>query len=80
MPKLNQGSIQYVEVDFNNQDFTKIHRGPNNQSKSVLEVKTVDRIYTLYTDDEDVCAKFVTYLNKMIEMRDAILNIKNAHH
>ena len=54
MPRWHRGRLSYVEVDFEKNGSVggaELHKGPNNSSKSVLEVKTVDRIYTLYTDD-----------------------------
>ena len=81
MSKLVHGKVRYIELDFNNQnDEFEIHRGPNNLSKNVLEIKTVERIYTLYTDHTDITNKFYLYLNKMIELRDRILKLKKEKY
>lgn len=78
MPVVVSGQIQYSEVDFKDDTNSEIHRGPNDSSKYVLEVQTVERIFTLYTDDAGLSEKFTLYLNKMIELRDGILNLKAA--
>lgn len=51
MPKIVDGNIEYIEMDFHDKANSELHRGPNNTSKHVLEVKTRNRIFTLYTDE-----------------------------
>ena len=41
MPKLVGSNIEYSEKDFKDKTNNVLHRGPNNASQGVLEVKTI---------------------------------------
>lgn len=56
---------------------TRAHldRGPNEAYQSCCEVKTVNRIFTLYSVDTEFLNKFIYYLEKVITLRNQISNL-----
>jgi hypothetical protein len=49
-----------------------LDRGPNDALSASCEIKTLDRIMTLYSDDAQLVNKFTYYLQRIIELRDTV--------
>lgn len=52
----------------------KIDRGPaDGELYHVFEVETLSRTFTLYTTDPDLLQVFVIYLERMLQLKEAML-------
>lgn len=49
-----------------------IDRGPNAKCSNVFEIKVIDRMFTLYTEDNSLMEKFVLYIEKIITLKEEI--------
>lgn len=62
--KFNERSIYDTTHD--------IDRGPSEKHINVFEVKLIDRLFTLYTDDNILMEMFVVYISKILEFKEEI--------
>ena len=51
---------------------SNLDRGPDETFKHCVEVKTVDKIMTLFSHDGQLVSQFTYYLQRVIELRDQI--------
>lgn len=65
------GKITFVEHSIFDTDYD-IDRGPTNQVTNVFEIKVIDRIFTLFTEDNILMEKFVLYIEKIIQLKEEI--------
>ena len=49
-----------------------LDRGPNDDCQNVFEVKLSNRLFTLYTHDNNKMEQFVLYLSRIIELKQEI--------
>lgn len=49
-----------------------IDRGPTSKCSNVFEIKVIDRMFTLYTEDNSLMEKFVLYIEKIITLKEEI--------
>ena len=65
------GVLQFKEVSVFDKTYD-IDAGPNEKCNNVLEIKLIDRLFTLYTHDNILMEKFTMYISKILEMKDEI--------
>ena len=59
------GELQFKEVPISDQR-ADLDRGPNLKCNNVFEVNVTNRLFTLYTDDNNLTCLFVHYLEKIL--------------
>ena len=69
---MKDGTEQLVEKDVFDAG-ALIDRGPNSCSYNVFELRTSNRLLTLYSDDGDFVCKFVLHLERVIQLKDEIV-------
>jgi len=66
------GEIQFKEIPIS--DMTaELDRGPNLKCTNVFEVNITNRLFTLYTDDNNLMEQFVHYLDKTLQLKQEVI-------
>ena len=65
------GNLQFKEVSIFDKTYD-IDAGPNEKCNNVLEIKIIDRLFTLYTHDNILMEKFAMYISKILELKEEI--------
>ena len=74
--KNHKGEIEFEEVSIYDTR-ADLDRGPNSQCQmSVFEVKTTNRMFTLYSEDNKSMELFVVYFEKILKLKEQMHKIQ----
>lgn len=67
----NNGAMAFKEVSIFDKTYD-IDSGPNQYCNNVIEIKLIDRLFTLYTHDNILMEKFHIYISKILDLKEEI--------
>lgn len=65
------GRVTFKEYSIFDQDY-ELDRGPTSLCSNVFEIKVLDRMFTLYTEENSLMENFVLYIEKIIALKNEI--------
>ena len=69
------GRVTFKEVSIYDTTLD-LDSGPSDRHNNVFEVKLVNRLFTLYTDDNILMERFVVYISKILELKEEVNNVQ----
>lgn len=70
----NNGHITFKETSIYDTTLD-IDSGPSERCNNVFEVRLINRLFTLYTDDNILMERFVVYIAKILELKEEVNNV-----